>query len=68
MMKRGLIGIDRRLDIEWLDAAAALIAQGKAVAEIRERLTQLLAPNQGREATEKTLIVIGRLWWRAPGD
>jgi len=67
MMKRGLIGIDRRLDIEWLDAAAALIAQGKAVAEIRERLTQLLAPNQGREATEKTLIVIGRLWWRAPG-
>ncbi|HYF91543.1 MAG TPA: hypothetical protein VD969_04775 [Symbiobacteriaceae bacterium] len=68
MIERKMIGFDRRLNKEWLDAAAALVAEGRPVSEVRERLKQLLSPEQGPEAVEKTLIVLGRLWWRAPQD
>lgn len=65
-MQRSLIGFDRRLDKEWLDAVAALMAEGKTEPEVRERLMQFLAPAQAGEALSKTLTVLGRLWWRAP--
>lgn len=66
MTERKIIGFDRRLHKEWLDAAAALIAEGKSTSELRERLKEILEPYQGPEAMQKTLTVIGRLWWRAP--
>lgn len=66
MTQRTMIGFDRRLDEEWLDAAAALMMEGKSEAEVRERLKRLLGPGQGTEAVQKTLRVLGRLWWRAP--
>lgn len=68
MTERKMIGFDRRLHKEWLDAAAALMAEGKSSTEVRERLKQLLGPDQGKEAVQKTLIVLGRLWWTAPKD
>ncbi len=68
MIQRKIIGFDRRLNKEWLDAAAALVAEGRPVPELREQLKQLLAPAQGAEAMQKTLCVLGRLWWTAPKD
>lgn len=68
MIQRRLIGFDRRLNKEWLDTAAGLVAEGTSVPELRERLKQLLEPDQGPEAVQKTLIVLGRLWWTAPQD
>jgi hypothetical protein len=65
MTDRNLIGFDRRLDKEWLDAAAAIMA-GQAPAGVRDPLKQLLKPGHGPEGVAKTLAAIGRLWWRAP--
>ncbi|MFZ5823442.1 MAG: hypothetical protein ACOY94_03740 [Bacillota bacterium] len=65
-MQRTIVGFDRRLDLEWLDAAAALMAEGNTEAEVRGRMRQILAVSQGPKALTNTLTVLGRLWWRAP--
>lgn len=66
MIERNLIGFDRRLDREWLDAAASLTMVGLSGSEVRGQLQKLLETSQGTKAAQNTLTVIGRLWWLAP--
>jgi hypothetical protein len=36
--ERTTVGFDRRIDVEWLDAAAGRVAAGQSPAEVREFL------------------------------
>jgi len=61
------IGIDRRLDIEWLDAVAGQVAAGASEPEIRSFLFRLLdgvVAGKGRRGTacHKTVGVLSRTW------
>ena len=68
MIERNFIGFDRRLDKEWLDAAASLAMAGLSGSEVRQELRKLLETSQGAKAAQNTLTVIGRLWWLAPPE
>jgi len=61
------IGIDRRLDIEWLDAVAGQVAAGASEPEIRSFLFRLLdgvvaGGNRRGTACYKTVGVLSRTW------
>ncbi len=61
------IGIDRRLDIEWLDAVAGQVATGASESEIRSFLFRLLGGvvgggNRRGTACHKTVGVLSRTW------
>ena len=61
------IGIDRRLDIEWLDAVAGQVAAGASEPEIRSFLFRLLdgvvaGGNRRGTACHKTVGVLSRTW------
>jgi len=61
------IGIDRRLDIEWLDAVAGQVAAGASEPEIRSFLFRLLdgvvaGGNRRGMACHKTVGVLSRTW------
>ena len=61
------IGIDRRLDIEWLDAVAGQVAAGASESEIRAFLFRLLdgvvaGGNRRGTACHKTVGVLSRTW------
>jgi len=67
MTKRQGIGIDRRLDIEWLDAVAGKVAAGAPEADIRHFLFRLLdgvvaGGNRCGTARYKTVVVLSRTW------
>jgi hypothetical protein len=66
MTHRATLGFDRKLDLPWLDAAAAAAARGEPPAVAREYLYGLLAgliagdgPHSGRG---KTITVLARVW------
>jgi len=65
-MTRKTIGFDRRLDIEWLDAAAALAASSVPSEDARAQLGRLLGGNMASEshhgAVYKTTTVLRRIW------
>jgi hypothetical protein len=67
---RTTIGFDRRVDIEWLDAAAGRVAAGHSTSEIREFLWALLqgavAGDTASSARGKTLTVLMRIWVTVP--
>jgi hypothetical protein len=67
-MNRGLIiGFDRRVRIEWLDAIASRQAAGASLAELRRFGHALLRREYPRdEARRKTLGVLVHLWVRVP--
>jgi len=66
------VGFDRRIDIEWLDAAAARVAEGHSPADIREFLWGFLdgvvGGDTARSARGKTLTVLMRIWVTVPPD
>ena len=65
-MTQKIIGFDRRLDIEWLDAAAALAAAATPSEEARTQLARLLGGNMASQshhgAVYKTTTVLRRIW------
>ena len=71
MSSTASIGLDRRLDLEWLDAAAAHVAAGQDPAGTRARLFELLEGRVagGRKrgsACYKTVCVLSRTWSNVP--
>ena len=73
MTQKQSIVFDRRVDIEWLDAAAAHVAAGAKVTEARAALFQLL---EGQVAggtkrglsCHKTVGILSRAWIRVTPD
>jgi hypothetical protein len=66
MTHRATLGFDRKLELPWLDAAAAAAGRGEPPAVAREYLYGLLAgliagdgPHSGRG---KTITVLARIW------
>ncbi len=71
-MKRDAIGFDRDLELEWLEATAARVAEGLPPAQVREFLWKLLegkvagdAPRSGRG---KTATVLLHIWSDVPNE
>jgi len=67
-----IIGFDRRVDREWLDAAVELLVAGAAPLEAREGLRIVLRPHLSGEkfntALGKTLTVLMRVWVSVPAQ
>lgn len=67
------IKLDRRIDLEWLDAVAAMVASGSDAVEVRARLFDLLdgklhgGPKHG-SACFKTVGILSRVWAGVPED
>ncbi len=68
--KRTIIGFDRKIQLNWLDATADWAAQGLSDADIRTRLEQLLegtvAGDGPRSARDKTMTVLLHIWVLVP--
>jgi hypothetical protein len=67
MTERRSIGIDRRIDLEWLDAIAGQVAKGAEEPAIREAIFALLegvvtGGNKRGTACHKTMSVLSRTW------
>ncbi len=66
MSRRQTLGFDRKLELAWLDAAAAAAARGDALPDARQQLYAVLegvvqgdGPQSGRG---KTITVLSRIW------
>ena len=68
---RKIIGFDRKIEMNWLDATASWAAQGLLVAEVRQCLRRLLeekvAGTGHRSARGKTVTVLLHIWVLVPG-
>ena len=67
MSQKKSIGPDQRLYLEWLDATAALVAEGKDNKAIRTALFELLDSrvsgcNKQGTACSKTVTALTRTW------
>jgi len=69
---RQRIGFDRELELGWLDATAAFVADGSSPAETRSKLDQLLQDrlggNGGGGHRGKTVTVLTRIWSNVPEE
>ena len=69
-MTKGTIGFDRRIDLEWLEATARAVAEGKTAVELRAELWELLdglVAGQTRSSGRgKTITVLMHVWCRVP--
>ena len=70
-MSRGsedqIVGFDRKIRLEWLDATAAWTAEGCPVGEIRSRLHDLLDGSvAGVKARANTVTVLVHVWVQVP--
>ena len=72
MTRRQTLGFDRKLELSWLDAAAAAAAQAEDIQEARAQLYRLLdgvvagdGPHSGRG---KTITVLSRVWLKPKED
>jgi hypothetical protein len=67
-----VIGFDRKIDIEWLDAVAERIAAGQTPDEIRRFVWSLLegavVGDSAHSGRGKTLTVLSRIWIIVPGQ
>ena len=67
------IGLDRRVDLEWLDVVAAQVAAGQDIAATRTKLFETLdgkvsgGPKNG-SACYKTVSILSRIWSNVPVD
>ncbi|HEX5731684.1 MAG TPA: hypothetical protein VF131_02525 [Blastocatellia bacterium] len=61
-----MVGFDRKVSLNWLDATAELASQGLSFQEIKDRLEQILkselSDTGNRSAKSKTLTVLLRIW------
>lgn len=68
--KRGTIGFDRKIRLDWLNATADWAAHGLSIPDIRERLKQLLdghvAGSGPHSARGKTMTVLLHVWVLVP--
>ena len=71
MNRRANIGFDRRIDLEWLDAAAAQAAEGAPTEEMRPYLWSVLdgavSGDKGNSARGKTVTVLSHIWGEVAG-
>lgn len=70
-MSRGnqdrIVGFDRKIRLEWLDAAAAWTAEGCPAGEVRARLNDLLDGRvAGVKAKANTVSVLVHVWVQVP--
>lgn len=72
MNRRANIGFDRRIDLDWLDAAAAQAAAGASADEMRAYLWSLLdgtvSGDKFNSARGKTVTVLNHIWGEVPGS
>ena len=69
MTRRASIGFDRRIDLDWLDAAAAQAAAGAPPEAMRTHLSNLLNDVlKGDTARGKTVTVLSHIWGAVPED
>lgn len=70
MTRRSRIGFDRRIEIEWLDAAAAQVAANALPDEMRAYLWNLLSGvmsgEKSNSARGKTVTVLHHIWGEIP--
>jgi len=67
MTRRASIGFDRRIDLDWLDAAAAQAAAGAPPEAMRTHLWNLLHDVlKGDTARGKTVTVLSHIWGAVP--
>ncbi len=70
MNRRAVVGFDRRLDLEWMDATAGQVASGADPEAVRAYLDRLLdgavAGGASRGARDKTVTVLLRIWSQVP--
>lgn len=70
MNRRQTLGFDRRIDLEWLDAAAAKAATGASNEEVRAYIWELLggvvSGDAHGSARQKTTTVLHHLWGDVP--
>jgi hypothetical protein len=71
MNRRANIGFDRRIDLDWLDAAAAHAAAGAPTDQMRAYLWRLLegavSGHKVNSARGKTVTVLNHIWGEVPG-
>lgn len=71
-MRTNVIGFDRRLDLDWLDAVAGKVASGAAPQEVRAFLHSLLegvvAGSGASSARGKSMTVLMRIWSVVPAE
>ncbi len=70
MRENAIIGFDRKIELDWLDATAAQVAAGAGDREIRDYLWKLLdgevAGDSFNSARGKTVTVLRHIWSRVP--
>jgi hypothetical protein len=70
MSRRGTLGFDRRIDLAWLDAAAAKAASGASNEEMRAYiwgfLDGVVSGNTHGSARQKTTTVLHHIWGDVP--
>jgi len=69
---RRIVGFDRKIQLDWLDATADWAAEGLPSAAIRSNLSQFLqdkvAGSGRRGAREKTITVLTHIWANVPNS
>ena len=69
---QSLIGFDRKIQIEWLDAAAGRLATGSTPKDVRTYVWDLLEGTVAGDSTDtsrrKTLTIISRIWLAVPDE
>lgn len=71
MTRQKTLGFDRRLELSWLDATAAIAARGESLPEARARLNGILeedAGSGGEKGRRNTITVLSRIWLNADGS
>ncbi len=70
MRHQAIIGFDRKIELDWLDATAAKVVVGAGDREIRDYLWKLLdgevAGDTSNSARGKTVTVLCHIWSRVP--
>lgn len=71
MTKGKSIRIDRRIDLEWLDAVASAVAAGQTEKEIREKLFAMLegevsGGSKNGSSAYKTVAILAQVWFKVP--
>jgi hypothetical protein len=70
MSRRGTLGFDRRIDLEWLDAAAAKASTSASTEDVRAYIWEFLegevSGNVHGSARQKTTTVLHHIWGDVP--
>ncbi len=68
-MSLEMVGFDRFIKLEWLDAIAGALQNHEDISEIREQMKEILSVYYPTyEARKKTLTVLSRIWVKIPEE